>query len=160
MLLVADPHSTQPQARNKDTQCLDVSVNFITLQWAMLVRAELGSACLLPAHESLLPCTDYVAPTMATLAVVWGRTPWPDLGRQAERGERLRSVAQVSPLEDSLVWGTLHDAEALLHPHHEAMRAEWEAQHGWGAVPDLEELAGAGAGGGLQAAAARTHSIR
>lgn len=50
---------------------------------------------------------------------------------------------QISPLEDSLVWSSLHDAEALLHPHTEAMLAEWEEEHGWGAVPDLEEVAGA-----------------
>ncbi|GAB4820172.1 hypothetical protein N2152v2_007218 [Parachlorella kessleri] len=65
---------------------------------------------------------------------------------------------QVSPLEEGLVWSTLHDAESLLHPHHEAMLADWEEQYGWGAVPDLDQLAAAG--GGTQAARAGLNSIR
>ena len=104
---------------------------------------------------------------LALLARTLQQPPWPacrsSSALPAIQPQRLPTKhhprsPQVSPLEEVLVWSTLHDAESLLHPHHEAMLADWEEQYGWGAVPDLDQLAAAG--DGTQAARAGLNSIR
>lgn len=69
---------------------------------------------------------------------------------------------QVSALEEALVWGSLHDLQALLHPHTEALLEEWETRQGWGAMPDLADMAQGAAAqhSSSGAAGAGVHSIR
>lgn len=123
MLLVADPHSEQPQVGHS---------------WPCVSLDAAAGSLILSCGRPLLSC-------------------------QAARPYLLREVTyglQVSPLEQSLVWGALQDAEALLRPHLESMAAEWEEQGVWGVIPDLMEEAASAAVAGPQAQRADLHSIR